>query len=411
MSKTTKVHRENAIWLSEQPIEIRVQLLQNHLELCRIMTNQLFEDIVRQRTGPRYEHDEDGKRYYRHGFNPGSIKLNDQKLPVQIPRIRDASTGKCITIPEFSRLKKIEEPGEEIMNRVLHGISNRDYKRVTAHLTESLGLSSSQISREFIEQSESAVKEFCERTFEDHTFSAIFIDGKSLSSEQIIIVLGVTDKGFKIPLGFIQTSTENSRAIGQLLKDLIRRKFKFDGGLLVIIDGSTGIIKAVGDVFGKKAVIQRCQWHKRENVLSHLNEKNREIYKLKIQNAYREPDYGKANKILMGIHAELKVINQSAANSLMEGMEETLTLQKLNLSEKFSRSFGTTNCIESMNSQIGKYTRNVKNWSNSNQRHRWIAAALLQIEPRMKKIHNFKSLKNLNQEIKEYLKPKPKSNR
>lgn len=406
MSKTTKVHRENALWLSEQPIEIRVQLLQNHLELCRIMTNQLFEDIVRQLTGPRYQHDEDGKRYYRHGFNPGSIKLNDQKLPVQIPRIREASSGKCVTIPEFSMLKKIEEPGEEIMNRVLHGISTRDYKSVTAHLTESLGLSSSQISREFIEQSESAVKEFCERTFEDHTFSALFIDGKSLSSEQIIIVLGVTDKGFKIPLGFIQTSTENSRAIGQLLKDLIKRKFKYDGGLLVIIDGSLGILKAVGDVFGKKAIIQRCQWHKRENILSHLNEKNRELYKLKIQNAYREPNYDKAKAMLMSIHAELKVINQSAANSLMEGLEQTLTLHKLKLAQSLSRSFATTNCIESLNSLIGKYTRNVKYWRNSNQRYRWIAAALLQIETRMKKIHNFKSLVKLNIEIKAYLKNK-----
>jgi transposase-like protein len=404
MSKTTKVHRETATWLFEQPIEIRVQLIQNHLELCRIMTNQLFEDIVSQMTGPRYEHDPEGKSYYRHGYNPGSIKLNDQKLPVQIPRIREASTGKCVSVPEFSKLKKIEEPSDEILNRILHGISTRDYKRVTAHLTESLGLSSSQISREFIDQSELAVKEFCERTFEDHTFSALMIDGKSLASEQMVIALGVTDKGYKIPLGFIQTASENSRAISQLLRDLIKRKFKFDGGILVIIDGSTGIKKAVVDVFGRKAIIQRCQWHKRENVLGHLNDKNRDVFKTKIQNAYREPDYKKAKAALVAIQAELKTINQSAANSLTEGLEETLALHKLNLARHLCRSLGTTNCIESLNSQLGKYTRNVKRWTNSNQRHRWVAAALLQIESRMKKIHNFKSLKKLNEEIKKYLK-------
>lgn len=404
MSKITNLHRENVTWLFEQPIEIRVQLIQNHLELCRIMTNQLFEDIVQQMTGSRYEHDPEGKKYYRHGFNPGSIKLNDQKLPVLVPRIREASTGKCVTVPEFSKLKKIEEPSEEILNRILHGISTRDYKKVTSHLSESLGLSSSQISREFIDQSEQAVKEFCERTFEDHTFSALLIDGKSLASEQIIIALGVTEKGFKIPLGFIQSSSENSRVISQLMRDLIKRKFKFDGGLLVVVDGSTGIRKAVLDVFGKKAVIQRCQWHKRENVLSHLNDRNRDIFKIKIQNAYREPDYKKAKGMLLLIYKELKEINQSAAKSLLEGLEETLTLHKLNLSSQLTRSLGTTNCIESLNSQLGKYTRNVKRWTNSNQRYRWVAAALLQIETRMQKIHNFKSLIKLNIEIKNYLK-------
>ena len=406
MDKSTKTHLEKITWLSEQPFDIRLSLIQNYFELARIMTNELFEDIVRTYTGDRYFHDPNGKKYYRHGSNPGSIRLNDQKLPVSVPRIREASSGKCVSVPEFSRSRQLEEPSDKVLQTVLHGISNRDYKKVAEHLTENIGISKSQISREFIEQSQQAIKEFCERTFEDHTFCAMLIDGKSLSNQQMIIALGITDKGIKIPLAFIQTSSENSRAVSQLLRSILSRKIKYDTGILVVIDGSKGLKKAVEEVFGKKALIQRCQWHKRENVLSYLGEKEQAIYRTKIQNAYREPDYKKAKATLLTIYSELKILNISAANSLMEGLEETLTLHRLSLARQFSRSLGTTNCIESLNSQISKYTRNIKNWVNSEQRYRWIAVALLQIEKQMKKIHNFKSLTTLKDQIKKTLKSK-----
>lgn len=408
MSKTTQSHREKLTWFFEQPVDVKFEILKNHLEMSRLMVNQIMEDIVQEKTGERYEHSSEGpKAYYRHGFNPGSVKLKDQRLPIQIPRIRDSKNGKCISIPEFEKLKNIEDPGIDVLNKILHGISTRDYKKVTQHLVESFGMSSSQVSRDFVDQSEEALKNFCERTFEDHTFVALLIDGKYLSSQQMVVALGITDKGIKIPLDFIQTSSENSRAIGQLLKRLKEKKFFFDEGLLVVIDGSKGIHKAVTDVFGKKAVIQRCQWHKRENVLSYLGEKDKVNYKIKMQNAYREPNYNKAKAILMGVHQELLKINQNAANSLLEGLEETLTLHKLGVSSVFNRSLGTTNCIENLNSQMAKYIRNVKQWSNSNQRQRWVAAALLELEQNLNKIHNFKNLIKLQEAIKNYLKKKP----
>ena len=408
MNKTTKVHRENYDWFYQQPTDIKFEMLLNHLELSRIMINQIFEEIVREKTGDRYEHAGDGqKKYYRHGFNPGSIKLKDQRLPIEIPRIRESSTGKCISLPALENLKTVPEPNDEFLKKIIHGISTRDYKKVTQHLVESFGMSSSQVSREFIEQSEQAFKHFCERTFEDHKFVALLIDGKYLAGQQMIVALGITDKGIKIPLDFIQTSGENSRAIGQLLKKLKEKKFIFHYGLLVVIDGSKGIYKAVTDVFGKKAIVQRCQWHKRENVLSYLNEKHKLIYKIRLQNAYREPNYNKAKAMLIQIYQELLKINQSAAASLKEGLEETLTLHKLNMSSLFNRSLGTTNCIENINSQMAKYIRNVKHWSNSSQRQRWVAVALLESENNLNKIHNFKHLNNLEEAIKNYLTKKP----
>ena len=407
MSKTTKVQRENINWFYEQPVDIKFEMVMNHFEMSRIMINQIFEEIIREKTGDRYEHALTGqKKYYRHGFNPGSVKLGDHKLPVEIPRIREASSGKCIPLPGIEKFKQIEEPNEEVLKKVLHGISTRDYKKVTEHLAESFGLSSSQVSREFKEQSEEAFKHFCERTYEDHNFVALLIDGKYLASEQMVVALGITDKGIKIPVGFIQTSSENSRAISQLLKQIINKKFTFTHGLLVIIDGSKGLHKAVTDVFGKKVVIQRCQWHKRENVLSYLSDRDKSNFKTKIQNAYREPDYQKAKSILMSIHKELLKINQNAANSLLEGIEETLTLHKLKVAQIFSRSLGTTNCIESLNSQMAKYVRNVKRWSNSNQRQRWVASALLELENNLNKIHNFKHLNKLQEKNKNQLSKK-----
>mgnify|MGYP006369733125 FL=1 len=407
MSKTTKVQRENINWFYEQPVDIKFEMVMNHFEMSRIMINQIFEEIIREKTGDRYEHALTGqKKYYRHGFNPGSVKLGDHKLPVEIPRIREASSGKCIPLPGIEKFKQIEEPNEEVLKKVLHGISTRDYKKVTEHLAESFGLSSSQVSREFKEQSEEAFKHFCERTYEDHNFVALLIDGKYLASEQMVVALGITDKGIKIPVGFIQTSSENSRAISQLLKQIINKKFTFTHGLLVIIDGSKGLHKAVTDVFGKKVVIQRCQWHKRENVLSYSSDRDKSNFKTKIQNAYREPDYQKAKSILMSIHKELLKINQNAANSLLEGIEETLTLHKLKVAQIFSRSLGTTNCIESLNSQMAKYVRNVKRWSNSNQRQRWVASALLELENNLNKIHNFKHLNKLQEAIKNQLSKK-----
>ena len=408
MNKSTKVQRENIAWFYDQPVDIKFEMVMNHFEMSRIMINQIFEEIIREKTGDRYEHSLSGpKKFYRHGFNPGSIKMGDHRLPVEIPRIRESASGKCVPLPGLDNLKNLAEPSEEVLKTVLHGISTRDYKKVTEHLAESFGLSSSQVSREFKEQSEEAFKHFCERTYEDHNFVALLIDGKYLASEQMVVALGVTDKGIKIPVGFIQTSSENSRAIGQLLKQIVAKKFSFTDGLLVVIDGSKGIYKAVVDVFGKKAIIQRCQWHKRENVLSYLSDRDKSNFKTKIQNAYREPDYNKAKLALESIHKELLKINQNAANSLQEGLEETLTLHKLKVAQIFSRSLGTTNCIENLNSQMAKFVRNVKHWSNSNQRQRWVAAALLEIENNLNKIHNFKHLNKLQEAFKKYLSKKP----
>ena len=208
----------------------------------------------------------------------------------------------------------------------------------------------------------------------------------------MVIALGVTVEGDKIPLGFIQTNTENARSIKQLLTDIVSRGFEYEEGLLCCIDGAKGIRKALEDVFGKEAIVQRCQWHKRENVLSYLKESDKGKYRKKLNSAYSTEDYHEARAKLENIIDELKPINIYASNSLKEGLEETLTIHRLDLKASFGKSFSTTNIIENLNSQLRKYIGRVKYWKTSDQRQRWVACALLEVEKRMRKVDNYSNL-------------------
>jgi putative transposase len=220
-----------------------------------------------------------------------------------------------------------------------------------------------------------------------------------LAKEQIIIVLGVTLKGEKIPLGFIQTNSENSGCIKEPLSGLVDRSLRYKEGIRCIIDGSKGIRKAISEVFGNYALVQRCQWYKRKNVLNYLKENFMEIYRKRINKAYHANIYIEAKKMLLAIIADLEVENSDAAGSLKEGLEETLTIHKLDLMEEFGTSFTTTNCIENVNSLMNKHVGKVKYWQNSDQRHRWVACALLEIEQRLRKVDNFKKLHLLKKKI------------
>ena len=258
----------------------------------------------------------------------------------------------------------------------------------------------------FIEASIKALKEFESRDISNKDIIVLLIDGKSLAKEEILICLGITIKGEKIVLGFAQSHTENSRSIKQLSRQIINRGLDYTKGLLIVTDGSKSIKKAITDIFGKYHMHQRCQWHKREDIVSYLNLEDQSEYRRRLQVAYREPDYDKSKKMLLEIRDELRVLNISAARSLEEGLEETLTLHKLKLVTKLGASLGTTNCIESLNSQLGRYLRKVTKWKNSNQIYRWVAAGLLESERRMKKIRNYKTLILLRKNLIECLKLK-----
>jgi putative transposase len=399
--KNSKICRENLEWLQSQPIEMQYELFQNFVEVAKIHYNQLMEEETKLKTGEKYER---GKRYNRWGNNPGSIRIGEEKVPVEVPRFYDKDEDRTEEADYYRQLHNLPMPPEEVIKKVIKGLSQRDYEEVTKSVMESFGLSQPTISRTFIEESGKRLEEFEKRDLGLHDFVALIIDGKYLSRDNIVIALGITITGVKVPLGFIQTTTENSEAVKGLLKNLISRNLRFNEGILTITDGSKGLKKAVEETFGEFTITQRCQWHKRENVVSYLREEEKDNYRGKLQRAYNEPEYEIAKRRLLEVRDELRKINRSAANSLDEGLEETLTIHRLGLIETLGRSFTTTNLIENLNSQLAKYVRKVKRWTNSEMKSRWVAVALLEIENKMRRINNYEKLHLLRSALKAELK-------
>lgn len=395
--KNSEIKKENLEWYLNQPVDMQYQLFQNFVDVAKLHYNQLIETETNTKAGEKYER---GNRYSRWGKNPGSIRIGEEKVPVEVPRYYDKEKGRTEESEYYRQLHELPIPPEEVIKKVVKGLSQKDYEEVTRSVIESFGLSQSTISRTFIEESKKRLEEFEKRDLGLYDFIALIIDGKYLSKDNIVIALGVTVTGIKIPLGFIQSTTENSKAVKGLLKNLINRNFQFEEGLLTITDGSKGLMKAVEETFGKLSLNQRCQWHKRENVVSYLREEEKNIFRGKLQRAYDEPDYQTAKIKLFEIRDELKKINRSAASSLEEGLEETLTIHRLGLIEELGRSFTTTNLIENLNSQLAKYIRKVKRWTNSEMKSRWVAVALLEIENKMKRVNNFNKLHLLRTAIK-----------
>jgi len=402
--KTTQINRKKLSWLLEQDLDVKLTALQHHLDISRMLVNDILEDEVNQYAGHRYSHDKPHNgRYSRWGTNPGSMKLGERRVRLAVPRLFDKKSGRHKPLETYSKLKEIETIDDRILKAVLLGLSTRDYKQVIGNLLDGFGLSSSSVSNEFIDQSSKKLEYFENRDLGEYDFVSLFIDGKSLAKEQIIIVLGITIEGNKIPIGFVQSHSENSSVIKELFTNLIDRGLRYEEGLLCVIDGSKGIYKAIKEIFGTYALIHRCHWHKRENVLKYLNENKQDHYRKRINQAYRTDDYDQARKLLKEIIQDLKTDNLGASRSMEEGMEETLTLHRLGLIEGFRKSFSTTNCIENLNSQMEKYLMKVKHWKTSSQKYRWIGSGLLDVETRMRRVDNYTKLSIMRNKIKQEL--------
>lgn len=390
--------------LSEKPWNVKLALLQHHLELARIMVRELLDEEVEATAGERYSHDKPhGGRYSRWGTNPGSVRIGDEKVPIGVPRMVDNETGETFSPDRYKQMRDLPAMSEKMKEAILLGLSQSDYQRVASSFADGFGLSQSAVSEAFIERSAKALEAFESRSLEDVDLTAMIVDAKHVAGEQMVIALGVTAHGRKIPLGFVQASTEHHEPIKGLFRDLIDRDLAFEQGLLVVTDGARGLHKAIRETFGDYALIQRCQWHKRENIVGYLKKSERRQWRRRLNRAYRQPTYEAAKEELMEIHDELQQINRDSAASLREGLEETLTLHRLGVFEEVGRSLKTTNAIESLNSLVEEYIGNVKRWHHSEQRARWLALGLLEAEERMQKIAGYEDLPQLREALQDEL--------
>jgi len=387
--------------LEEKPWEVKLTLLQHHLELARIFVNELLEEEVEEKAGERYSHDD--RRFSRWGTNPGSVRIGDEKVPIAVPRMVDTETGKTCSPERYAEMKDLPPMSDKMQEAVLLGLSQGDYERVASSFAGGFGLSQSAVSERFIERSAKALEEFETRSLEDLDLVALIMDAKHVAGKQLTIALGVTVEGKKIPLGFTEASTEHHEPVKSLLRDLIDRGLSFDQGILFVTDGARGLHKAIRETAGDRGLIQRCQWHKRENIVGHLPKSDRKKWRRKLRRAYQNPTYEEAKAALEELHAEIQQINRSAARSLQEGLEETLTLHRLGVFDEVGRSLKTTNAIENLNSLVEDYIGNVKRWHHSEQRARWFALGLLEAEQRMNRIAGHEDLPKLRDALQREL--------
>ena len=380
----------------------RVQMIKSMIGIGLMHVFDELDREVDDLAGKRYSRKPADMVNRRHGTNPGSVKLAGRTIGIDVPRIRD-SHGE-VRLASYENFQDHGELDELLFRRVLAGVSCRDYESAAEDLPGAIGLSSSTVSRRFVQASGKHLKEFMERDLSDLDLVALFVDGKSFAEDQMVMTLGVTLEGQKIPLGFCQTGTENARSIGQHFEELKSRGLQVSEGVLVVIDGSKGINAAVKRAFKGLAAVQRCQWHKRENVVSYLAKSEQESMRRRLRHAYERPTYKEAKGALEKILRDLDRVNQSAAASLRDGLEETLTLHRLGIFGILGRSFKTTNCLESINAMAEQRCGKVKSWKNSSQKNRWLAAALLDIEPRLNRVCGYRELTKLRSVLKKELK-------
>ena len=366
-----------------------------------------FEHEVTYYCGrPRLRDGRENGRYHRWHHNEGTVMFGGERIPVKVPRIRDTKEGRMRPLKTYGRMRRLTpEKQEEIAKALYLGLSQRDYRRPLEKLRDICGLSSSSVNRLFVEYSARVLAEYEKRKLSEHTFVALLIDGKYMRDRQVVFCMGITAEGDKEVLGFVEADTENAEAIEGLLQELIELGLKYDEGLLCIIDGARGLRKAVGDVFGAKVQVQRCTQHKRENVKRHLSdEEEKERVDRQMLAAYEKDSYQEAKETLLTLKAELSADHEKAANSLEEGLEETLTLQRLKMPKPLRRSLRTTNIIENFNGLFADRISRVDRWTNSTQRHRWIAMAIMMEIPRLRRLPAVEHLPALQKALQKCVK-------
>jgi putative transposase len=322
----------------------------------------------------------------------GYVVAGGTKVKVQRPRLRDKKTKKEI---ELTSYKKFQDDGpwrQSVMERMITGVSSRNYERTVDEFADSYGVSKSTISRKTIQSSAERLKELMERPLGNLDISVLAIDGVHIGDTVQIVAIGIDSSGKKHVLGFRQGATENTTVTLELIRELTARGLDTTKPMLALIDGSKALRSALNKFFGSHVLFQRCQIHKRRNVREHLPKKYQAEYSQKLKAAYSMKTYDDAKDALLKIVGELDRLNVSAANSLREGLEETLTVHRLGLPEVLRKSLSNTNIIESAFSIGRTVMRNVKRWTTNDQVHRYLGTSLMEAEKHFRRIRGHRSM-------------------
>jgi putative transposase len=360
-------------------------------EVGRAAIEAVLDLSAQKVAGPRHQGRTGGDICW-YGSQQGKVRLSDRHLQVQKPRLRKRGTGKGgeVAIPAYEQMQR-HSVSQRIIDILMSGVSTRNYKRVLGEMAESVGVSKSSISREFIEASAEALETLAGRRYDNVSLLLLYVDGIVIHDRHVILALGVDEEGKKHVLGVREGATENAEVVKGLLEDLVERGLSTSRNYLFIIDGSKALRKAISQVFGDKHPVQRCRNHKIRNVTDHLPEEQKEQVRSVMKAAYRM-EWKQGIQKLNQYASWLQVEYPSAAKSLLEGLEETFTVNRLDLSPSLRRCLGTTNLIDNPCSSIRDRIRLVKRWAHGDMLERWVATACLDAEHRFRKIMGYKDL-------------------
>jgi transposase-like protein len=381
---------------------IRMGLQDFMFEVGMLAVQQTMAAEVETLAGPRYARNT-GNDAQRWGTQQGAVYVNGQKKNIKKPRVMRKVAGKHeeVELETYSEFSKPTAMNQAIMAKVLAGVSTRDYAGTVDAVVEGHGISKSAVSRRAVKEASKQLQEFHTRKFDQQEFVVMMIDGIGIADVDNIVALGIDIWGKKHVLGVRQGATENTQVCLELLEDVVDRGVNAEGDYLFCVDGAKALTKAIKKIFGQNSVIQRCQLHKRRNVSDKLPKEHQSRIDSRLAAAYAMNELNEARKAVTAVFDELVELNESAAGSLAEGMEETLTVHKLGLKGDLKRILSSTNTIESMFSMSRRYKRNVKKWNRKTDHiERTLVVTLLEAEGRFKRVRGYRELKDLQLKIK-----------
>jgi len=361
----------------------------------------LMEAEVQERVGERSQRQTD-RRANRWGTERGYCVVMGQKVPIQRPRVRTTDDQE-VRLGSYEMFHRGEPLTETVWEKLMLGLSTRKYGQAVREFSEAYGLEKSTISEHFIEASRAKLKAMLERRLDKMKLCALLIDATPFAGQQMVAALGISQDGRKTILGIRQGATENATVVGELLGDLVNRGLDFSEPRLYVLDGGKALSTAVKKYAGEAAPIQRCQVHKRRNVLDHLTDEQKPSVAKRLNAAYALEDHAAAKLALTQLQRELMDTNPSAARSLEEGLEETLTVHRLNVPPQLRKTLASTNIIESAFAIVERVCLNVKRWHGGDQRERWVGSGLLVAEKQFRRVQGYKQIPNLLRELEALL--------
>jgi len=362
------------------------------------VVHELMEAEVDEVVGPKGKWNPE-RAASRHGHQDGSMTLGGRRVPVSRPRARSVD-GKELPVATYEYFADRDPLQRAVMDRMLAGVSTRKFARVGEPVGDDVERASSSkakstVSEMFIEKTRSALGELMARRLEDVRLAVMMLDGLQIAERTHVVALGISTEGVKIPLGLWEGSTENATLATTLLADLVDRGLDPEQAILFVIDGGKALRKAIKDVFGTSALVHRCHRHKERNVTDLLPERDRGSVLARVRAAWSLTDPQLAKQRLELLASELDRSWPDAAGSLREGMDDTLTLMRLQISGQLAKTLSSTNPCESM-IEIVRYTqRNVKRWQDGDMRKRWTAAGMLVAEQQFRRIIGYRDLAKL----------------